>query len=359
MGLLFLLGLASLVGVLGMILLPLYLLRRAPRRVRLSIVGPLAGLSVLLGVWIPSEILMRRAGYTPYARAFPGQFENAPKKLFWACADPTLGWTAFPSVRNTNPQGFRDRRDFDAVDHASSRTRVMVLGDSFVWGTSVNSNETIPFLLERELGDGFECFNLGMPGWGIDQMVLAHERFKDAIRPDVVILTFMDDDVLRVLEAYRWLQRMNKPSFEIRDGALVPQDSPTGFETFLNRIGTRSVSFGQLLCSVYVVTEARPVVDRLLADLAGETVRMGGRLVVFRVPLPDEHTLAAALRRRMTSCRAAAEAAGALYLDASEELMRVPGWAEGFWADKHPSVRGNRLLVDFLRRHAFPDEVGR
>jgi hypothetical protein len=360
MGLLILLALASLAGVVAMIGLPLFLLRRKPRWVRRSVVAPVAVLSVILGVWIPSEVLMRRAGYQPYARSFPGQFEDNPKLFPWTRPDPELGWTAYPGIRDTNRQGFRDRRDFEALEHAPSKTRVMVLGDSFVWGTAVEANETIPVLLEEALGDGFECFNLGMPGWGIDQMVLGYERFKDAIRPDVVILAFIDDDVRRVIESYRKIQRMNKPCFEVRGGALVPQDSPTGLETFLNRVGTWSVSFGLLLRTVYVHTEGQPVVERFLGDLARETVRMGGRLVVLRIPMSDELTLNAALRRRSMSCQAEAEAAGAQYLDPREEIVRAPGWPADFYApDLHTTATGNRFLADYLVRHAFGDAGSR
>jgi hypothetical protein len=46
---------------------------------------------------------------------------------------------------------------------------------------------------------------------GIDQMYLAYEKWENVIRPQVVILAFIDEDVDRVLEAYRVFEGMNKP----------------------------------------------------------------------------------------------------------------------------------------------------
>jgi hypothetical protein len=360
MGFWILLTLASVAGVLATIVVPLRLLRDARPWIRRSVAGTSGAIGVLLGIWIPGEILMRRAGLRPYERTFPGELANDPKNVPWARADPVLGWTAAPGFWGTNQQGFRDRRDYDALEPSSSKTRVMVLGDSFVWGSRVQENETLPVLLEQELGDEYECFSVGAPGWGIDQMVLAHERFAERMSPKVVILAFIDDDVERVLEAYRRAECMNKPCFEIRDGALVPQDSPTGFELFLNRIARKSVFFGTMLRSAYLFTDAKPVVARLLSKLASDTARTGGRLVVLRIPTRNDATRSGSIRRRMVSCAGAVEAAGARYLDAREELMQVPGWYSDFYVqDGHLSVPGQRFMAAYLRRHAFADPGAR
>jgi len=81
MGLWILLTLASLAGVFVTIAVPLRFLRGAPRWVRRSVAGTAGGVGVLLGVWIPGEILLRRSGMQPYGRTFPGQFVNAPKHV--------------------------------------------------------------------------------------------------------------------------------------------------------------------------------------------------------------------------------------------------------------------------------------
>ena len=41
------------------------------------------------------------------------------------------------------------------------------------------------------------------------------------IKPHIIVFMFIDEDVPRVLEAYRVLEGMNKPSFELNNGELV------------------------------------------------------------------------------------------------------------------------------------------
>jgi hypothetical protein len=43
--------------------------------------------------------------------------------------------------------------------------RIVALGGSSTYGTSVPDGQTWPDLLQRELGDGYEVINLGMPGY--------------------------------------------------------------------------------------------------------------------------------------------------------------------------------------------------
>jgi len=313
-----------------------------------------SALGVLLGIGIPGECMLRGNWERPYERTFPGQFENDPTGVTWADPDPELGWVCSRSSAETNPQGFRDARDF-ALPPDPDALRVMVLGDSFVFGARVERDETIPALLEAELGAHSAVYNLGVSAWGIDQMVLAYHRYKDTLRPQVVVLAFIDDDVRRVLEAFRTYERLNKPCFELRDGALVAQDGPTVCESALNVLGSTSAFLGYLLRHAYVLTDAKPVVRQLLLDLSREMSARGARLVVLRIPTRDETTRGGALRRTLVSIQAAAEEAGALYLDPREELVRVPGWSKELYAgDGHLNLAGNRFMVEFLRRQAFP-----
>ena len=97
----------------------------------------------------------------------------------------------------------------------------MILGDSFIWGPGVGVEQNLPNLLQTRLKDRYKIFNLSVPGWGIDQMYLAYQQYKDIINPDIVILAFIDRDVNRVLEAYRIWEGLNKPCFTIRNGELV------------------------------------------------------------------------------------------------------------------------------------------
>ena len=151
----------------------------------------------------------------------PGERPNAVPGVSWAVVHPELGWVSSSAHGPVSPQGFRDPHDLDAVSIVPERRRLMVLGDSFMWGAGVGADESVPARLQHELGSGWDVFNVSAPGWGVDQMYLAYLRYRDAIRPDVVMLAFIDEDIERVLAAFRTNEGMNKPSFTVRNGELM------------------------------------------------------------------------------------------------------------------------------------------
>ena len=175
-----------------------------------------------------AEVYLRVDGHKPYIRTSPGQYQNDTNAADYAQFDSVLGWTSKKDNPEMNQQGFRDAKDFYRSDSGLDRTRVLILGDSFMWGAGVGRDENVPNLLQTQLKDKYDVFNLSAPGWGIDQMYLAYQQYKDVLNPHIVILAFIDDDVDRVLEAYRRFEGYNKPSFAIKDGQLVlrPLASP-------------------------------------------------------------------------------------------------------------------------------------
>jgi hypothetical protein len=93
---------------------------------------------------------------------------------------------------------------------------ILAIGDSFTWGDSVNDDETWPAHLERLLGR--PVGNGGVSGYGFDQMVLRAERLVAELRPVLVVVSFISDDVQRCENSYRYAP---KPFFRIEDGSLV------------------------------------------------------------------------------------------------------------------------------------------
>lgn len=70
--------------------------------------------------------------------------------------------------------------------------RVLLLGDSILDCNTTNQllQDTIPRLLQEELGAGFEIINLAAGGWGNDQELLAYEEAGRQYSPDLVLLFF-------------------------------------------------------------------------------------------------------------------------------------------------------------------------
>ena len=107
--------------------------------------------------------------------------------------DAELGWmgqpnTTKPFVRNSqhtathNSMGLRD-----AEIGGDARPRILVLGDSFVWGFGVDADDRFTNRLQAEV-DNYRIVNAGMSGFGTDQEYLLMKRLWDRILPAFVLL---------------------------------------------------------------------------------------------------------------------------------------------------------------------------
>lgn len=92
--------------------------------------------------------------------------------------------------------------------------RIIVLGDSFIFGPGVSDDETLPAQLEeilnrRDLGIRFEVLNAGTNGYNTEQEVEYFQKKGLAFSPDLVILTFFQNDL------------GDKPEFIVKNGKLI------------------------------------------------------------------------------------------------------------------------------------------
>ena len=141
---------------------------------------------------------------------------------------PELGWAPKKSNRltkkgrkfTTNNLGFRSLREYDRIDH--SKYVVMIVGDSFTYGVDADDNETWPAQLQ-DMDPRLEILNLGVGGYGTDQMLLLIEKYISVFQPDLVIAAICMNDVYRSLLSFRTFQ---KPKFELRKGELVLTNTP-------------------------------------------------------------------------------------------------------------------------------------
>jgi hypothetical protein len=143
---------------------------------------------------------------------------------------PTRGWALKPGVRgvpmaggtlNSNSRGIRGRREY-AYDKPAGVTRIVVLGDSFTFGEDVGDQETYSHRLEESL-PGTEVLNLGVHGYGHDQMLIYLREQGLKYQPDVVILGFLYDDMERNVLTFR---DYGKPRFVLEGGRLLLRGSP-------------------------------------------------------------------------------------------------------------------------------------
>ncbi len=162
----------------------------------------------------------------------PGHERTGHRYLF----DARLGWRNIPNWKSkTNGQtisinslGLRDRE----YSHAKPEgvRRILVLGDSYVWGYGVSNDEIFTELLEEQLADlnkNWEVLNSGVSGWGTDQefLFLTDEGFK--YDPDIVVLFFfLGNDATNNTNSKQYT--MYKPVFQGADLKLsnVPVPRP-------------------------------------------------------------------------------------------------------------------------------------
>jgi GDSL-like lipase/acylhydrolase family protein len=331
---------------------------RSGRSDRLKQFGRVFAVNLLsiVALLVAADLYLSWKGLQPYRRTYPGEYQGE-EGVRWARADPHLGWTINSDILpgEINPQGFRDTKDFENPPR-EGRARVMMLGDSFVVGSRlVQSDRILPALVRARLGDGYDVFNLAVAGWGVDQMYLAYERYKKAIAPDFVVLAFIDDDVKRVLEAYRTGERLTKPSFTVEGGALTERDARRHSPPALDRLFGRSVILSMAAREWYLAADARPVVGHIFRNIARDMQISGGRLVILRIPTRDDDHLATRLRRRLYDF--ASEVAGleeATYLDAGDAITTKADWKSDLYIeDGHLNAKGNDLLVDYLVGRGF------
>ena len=290
----------------------------------------------------------------PYERTFPGHHYDKPSEMaWWAQIDPELGWTGNTNMPGVNPQGFREERDFDRIDTQADKTRIMMLGDSFIYGNG--AWPSITTLLEKKFHNQYEVFNLAVPGWGIDQMYLAYVKYRDQLRPDLVILAFIDDDVARVLEAFRRYEGLSKPSFEVQNGDLIVRASGNPLEVSVNRLLGKSVLISKIMQEFYLLAVAKPLVETIFSKMVRDTQLRNEKFIALRIPTPrylggkEENAFVRKIMWRLRSFQTISQTLHLQYLEPLEAMTNSPDWVQNLYLkDRHLSEAGNRRLVEYL-----------
>jgi hypothetical protein len=193
---------------------------------------------------------------------------------------------------NSNSEGIRSEREFSR-QKAAGKKRVVVIGDSFVFGDEVNDGETFPDFLQKKLGAGYEVMNMGVSGYGHDQMLLYLEGEALKYRPDVVMLGFYGADIYRNTMAFR---DFAKPRYELHEGEL----RLTGVPVMSVREAVFSGIFRLHAADVAVylwermeeksglgMKERERLMLAILGRMAERSRKAGARFVVLQLPKQD------------------------------------------------------------------------
>ncbi len=154
--------------------------------------------------------------------------------------DPELGHKYVPNqtaclkygkgtyLVETDEKGFRNTPN----KIRDGKLKIVCIGDSYVAGDGVSNKFRFTDLLEKEYD--CEVLNLGVSGYGIDQQLLAYEKYAKDFEHDLVLFCpFMGDVQRNLLPARKGMDRKTggqmlipKPYFSLKDGELVLENVP-------------------------------------------------------------------------------------------------------------------------------------
>lgn len=219
-----------------------------------------------------------------HGKVFQFQSSTAePRKRIGRMAyHPRLGWIPrpgrFSSDWTSNVDASSVRSNGRSISTASRP--ILAVGDSFTFGDEVEDSETWAAHLEAILNK--RVVNAGVGAYGIDQAFLRAELLLDTYDPDVVILSFISDDINRTEYSYYPYGQGWKPYFEYGDGSLilrnvpVPQEpaprSSRGFQTLRRVLGYSFLADAVLDRIAHQWWQNLPVIERIHHD--GENVSL-------------------------------------------------------------------------------------
>ena len=104
---------------------------------------------------------------------------------------------AFSYTYRNNSYGLRANREY--TQEKTKDYRIIILGDSFIYGIGVDDDQTLPFQIEiglSNLGHSVEVINAGSAGKGTDYALKFFQTLGYKLKPDLTILCFTPNDFI-------------------------------------------------------------------------------------------------------------------------------------------------------------------
>ena len=127
---------------------------------------------------------------------------------------------------HTKSDGFRTHEFYSKLP---GKFRILILGDSFMYGYNANQDQTTPAVLERllqeQISENIEVLSLGVPSYSTIKYALLTRSYIDYLNPDMIIVAVDQNDFKGDLS------RMDKYIFDDDGSPLVLKDAVTIQET--------------------------------------------------------------------------------------------------------------------------------
>ncbi len=273
----------------------------------------------------------------------PGHERTGHKYLF----DSQLGWrnianwqaTTFGQELRTNSKHLRDR-EYE-YQKTSGWNRILVLGDSFVWGYGVANRDIFTEVLEaRFASDQLPCevINTGVSGWGTDQEYLYFANEGVKYSPDLVVLAFyLGNDPANCISSIQY--GLHKPVFVDLDLTLsnvpVPKPPADNVQMIKSNVDRHTLSV------------------RIIEEIANQCESINAQFVLMKFgvfQLPDHPAVRQAnmdFEQKLDRIRESF-----FYLDLDEAFqdrsLTFTQLTEGV-DDGHWNVFGHRMVAEVLR----------
>lgn len=295
---------------LPIILYPLYLFALLEGTARLSYMIP----AISYRLEADEDASWRRRWISNQGRNVAAQYAYV-----FDIFDPTKGWITKPNLRdmevfegkvlNTNSRSFRGKGEFTFGEHPGS-TRVLILGDSFTFGEDVSDNETYSYYLQ-EMMPTADIINMGVHGYGHDQMLILLKEEGVRYKPDIVIVGFLPVDMSRNILQFR---DYAKPKFVLKNDKLALTGSPVPRpEEILDRDWARPRLYDVCLSFRHKILarsglyekQMKEVTRHLLQEMAVTIYKAGAVPIFVYLPEVDEISNQSALtegERFLFSC---------------------------------------------------------
>jgi lysophospholipase L1-like esterase len=279
--------------------------------------------------------------------------------------DPLLGWVPRPGFKsrglNYNAQGTRVMPP--SVGGAGAP--IVATGDSFALGEDVTDDNSWPAFLQTLLQR--RIVNAGVSGYGLDQIVLRTEQQAASLRPSLIVMSFVADDLWR--SEMRRLWGGEKPYFAVSsDGVLALHnvaapgvDMPDDRLSFWQRRFGWSMLLKTILSRLdehdeWISDNRRATVDgtgeRLACPLMRRLAALGAPALVVAQYEPlvwsgggvASRDYRRRLSRLVLDCAALAGLATLDTFDALDGAVRDHGLGSAY-LNYHHSAEGNRLVA--------------
>ena len=279
--------------------------------------------------------------------------------------DPMLGYVqraGFSSSQITyDADGFRQMPPPPA--DATDGPPVLATGDSYTQGDEVANGQTWPAHLQGLLRR--RTINAGVAAYGIDQTVLRTEQLAATIKPSLIVVGFIADDLRRAEMSRTW--GAEKPYFTLSGAELVlhnvpvpPSPRPEDTLDFWQRTFGWSVLLDTVL--LHQGWEYEWVVDHHRVTPPGTGLKIAC-LLMQRLAALDVPTLVVAqydfyvwenaqfaaeqhrLSQGVLTCAAAAGLASLDLYDQTAAAVQAEG-REKIYRAWHPGPEGYKLIAD-------------